>query len=127
MGPVQNLVSASDGRREMNTSKKASLDVLVSHSPDTTLNTTVYKKSTQKVPSIAPSIANKLAVIKTLILRTHNLLSSPSAIDEEERITQSIERNGYPRKLIENPRQPTYCNWTHVSYFNAILCIYIEI
>ena len=110
VGPVQNLVSASNRRREMSTSKKASLDVLVSHSPNKTLNTTVHKKSTHTentYTSIRIIPLPKLAVIRTLNHQGHTLLSSPSAVDEEERITLALKMNGYPRKPIEYQLQST--------------------
>ena len=93
-------------------SKIAFLDVLVSRSPDKTLNTTVYRKSihTDKYLDFNsnPPIAHKLAVIRTLNHRTHNLPPSPSAVnEEEERISQALKMNGYPRKLIDNPPQST--------------------
>ena len=93
-------------------SKLAFLDVLVSHSPDKTLNTTVYRKPTHTDKYLDfhsnHPIAHKLAVIRTLNHRAHNLPSSPSAIDEEEvRVAQALEMNGYPRNLIENPHQLT--------------------
>ena len=96
-------------------SKIAFLDVLVSHSPDKTLNTTGYRKSTHTDKYLDFNsnhpIVHKLAVIRTLNHRAHNLLSSPSAVNEEEvRISQALKMNGYPRKLIENPPQSTHHN-----------------
>ena len=81
-------------------SKLAFLDVFVSRSPDKTLNTTVYRKSTHTEKYLDFNsnhpIAHKLAVIRTLNHQAHNLPSSPSAMnEEEERITQALKMNGY--------------------------------
>ena len=86
----------------------AFLDVLISHRPDKTLTTTVYRKPTHTdkyldFKSNHP-IAHKLAIIQTLNHQARNLPSTPTAItDEERKVNQVLEMNGYPKHLIENP------------------------
>ena len=90
----------------------AFLDVLISRRPDKTLTTTVYRKPTHTdkyldFKSNHP-IAHKLAVIRTLNHRARNLPSTPTAItDEERKVNQALEMNGYPKHLIENPPEPS--------------------
>ena len=73
-------------------------------------------------------IAHKLAVTRTLNHRARNLPSTPTAItDEERKVKQALEMNGYPKHLIQSsPKpspQPSQDNTTSDTTFVTILYI----
>ena len=81
------------------------LDTQVTHHPDGTLSTTVYRKRTHMdryldFDSHHP-LAHKLAVVKTLLSRadTHCTFV-PDKTQEQLHVTESLVLNGYPHQVV---------------------------
>ena len=81
------------------------LDVLLTHHPDGTISTWVFRKSTHTdkyldFTSHHP-LAHKVSVIRTLYHRAKALSSNPlQCTNEESHVSRALGQNGYPRHLI---------------------------
>ena len=90
------------------------LDVEVMHTVDGSLSTKVYRKRTHtdKYLDFAShhTLRQKCALARTLLLQAQRLCRSSSDISaEEQHVTTALERNGYPRPVIQwsRPRLPS--------------------
>ena len=81
------------------------LDVLLTHHPDGTISTSVFRKSTHTDKNLDFTshhpLAHKVSVIRTLYHHAKALSSNPLQCKNEEcHISRALGPNGYPRHLI---------------------------
>ena len=87
------------------------LDVLLTREDDGSISTSVFRKATHTDQYLAYEshhpTAHKKAVVRTLMNRAETLSSSGvSRAQEEERIQQSLQKNGYPVAFITRHSLP---------------------
>ena len=104
-----------------NENKLSFLDTEISHHPDGSLTTTVFRKKTHTDRYLAfdshHPTSQKVAVAKTLFTRADNICSTKVDKDEERtHISNVLQANGYPHSLIENnSRLPSRLHQTDES------------
>ena len=89
----------------------AFLDVMITHNPDRSIDTTVYRKPTHTNKYLDFSshhpLAHKIAVVRTLYTRAQALSSSVVSRTQEERtISQALAMNRYPPSFIRHHSDP---------------------
>ena len=87
------------------------LDVLVTREEDGTISTSVYRKPTHTDQYLAfeshHPMGHKRAVVRTLMHRAEALCSSGvSRTQEEKRVQEALEKNGYPATFVQRLRLP---------------------
>ena len=104
-----------------NENKLSFLDTEISHHPDGSLTTTVFRKKTHTDRYLAfdshHPTSQKVAVARTLFTRAENICSTMVDKDEERtHISNVLQANGYPHSLIENnSRLPSRLHQTDES------------
>ena len=87
------------------------LDVLLMREEDGTVSTSVYRKPTHTDQYLAfdshHPMAHKRAVVRTLMHRAEALCSSGvSRAQEEKRLQEALEKNGYLATFVQRLRLP---------------------
>ena len=92
---------------KMSSGQMPFLDVLLMREEDGTVSTSVYRKPTHTEQYLAFESHHPMAHKRTLMHRAEALCSSGvSRAQEEKRLQEALEKNGYPATFVQKLRLP---------------------